>query len=224
MLLLIRLDRDHIGGTPGLVFTVDLPAPKHFLVATALRLLFGLALLTGPRCADGEEPPPLGKGSLSAEGMAGQTFNHYIHGFAETAVPTFEVSRFVGRRMELGVELHPAFWIGQPQTRGGEGRENVVAVAADLILRWYPRPVGSRITPYVEVAEGPCWSPDRVPVAGTRFNFMTQAGIGLVLRTGTTWSTVVGSRWVHISNANLGAGNPGWSFVVLLLGGRLFIP
>lgn len=165
-----------------------------------------------------------GTRTFSVTGMAGQIFSPRLHGFAETAGLGVEFGRLVGRRLELGVELLPAIWISQPRTFDGQGRENVYAVAADLILRWYPDLLGPRVLPYLEAAEGPAWSPDRMPVAGTRFNFLTQFGVGCVFRTGESWSTVLGWRFAHISNANLGEHDPGWTFSLLLVGGRLYLP
>jgi len=156
--------------------------------------------------------------------VAGQSFSPSPGGFAEAVVPNLEASRFLVARFELGVELHPVLVIRQPREPSGEGRQNVLAVAADLILRWYPLPPGARVAPYVEAAVGPCWSSEPVPARGTRVNFLVEGGAGLVLRTGARWSTVIGWRWVHLSNANLGANNPGVNFSSLLVGGRRSLP
>ncbi|MGE5345851.1 MAG: acyloxyacyl hydrolase [Acidithiobacillales bacterium] len=189
-----------------------------------VRLLLALVLLPSAVRAADDELWPLGRKSISVAFMAGQTFTHSPGGFSETVVPDLEAGRFVSARLELGIELHPLLWIGQPQTPDGTGHKDVLAVAADGILRWYPAPLGPKIAPYGEIALGLCGSPDRIPAAGTRVNFLVQAGAGLVLRTGKRWSTVVGWRWVHISNGNFGESNPGVNFSVLLLGGRLFFP
>jgi hypothetical protein len=186
-------------------------------------LLLALGLLAGRSLAQ-DAADGLGRKSLSIVGVAGQSFHTSFHGFAETAGPVVELSKFVSRRLELGLDVHPVIWISQPQGRNGEGRENVPALAVDVILRWYPGPLAARLLPYVEVADGPFYSRRRTPTEGTRLNFLTQAGAGLVWRTGERWSTVVGYRWVHISNANLGEKNPAWNFHGLLLGGRLFVP
>jgi len=183
-----------------------------------------MALVPGPVRAGDPVLVPLGKKSVSVTFMAGQTFSPSPGGFAEAVVSDLEASRFVATRLELGIELHPALWIRQPERPSGEGRQDVLAVAADLILRWYPVRLDSRIEPYFEAALGPCWSSEPVPAAGTQVNFLVQGGAGLLLRTGTRWSTVVGWRWFHLSNANLGENNPGVNFSFLLVGGRLFLP
>jgi hypothetical protein len=83
---------------------------------------------------------------------------------------------------------------------------------------------GRRVAPYAEVALGLCGAADRIPPSGTRLNSLVQAGVGIAVKTGKRWSTVVGWRWFHISNANYGEHNPGVNFSLLLVGGRLSIP
>ena len=46
-----------------------------------------------------------------------------------------EAERFVSRRLEIGLAVHPLIVISQPETRAGEGRESVEAFAADPLSR-----------------------------------------------------------------------------------------
>ncbi len=189
-----------------------------------VRFLLGFLLLSGVARGGDEESWPVGGRSFSVSFMAGQNFSPSPDGFSETAVPDLEASWTVARRLELGFELHPVLWINQLRTPDGSDRQNTIAFGGDAILRWWPVRTGRRIAPYAELALGLCGSPDRIPPSGTRLNFLVQAGAGLALRTGTRWSTVVGWRWMHISNGNYGEHNPGVNVSMLLVGGRLSSP
>ncbi len=189
-----------------------------------VRLLLAFLLLPGVARAGDEEPWPVGRRSYSLTLMAGQNFSPSPDGFSETVVPNLEASWTVARRLELGVELHPVFWINQPRTPEGTDRQDTLAFAGDAILRWYPVQTGPRVAPYAELALGLCGSPDTVPPSGTQVNFLVQAGVGVAVRTGKRWSTVVGWRWCHISNGNYGEHNPGVNFSLILVGGRIALP
>jgi Lipid A 3-O-deacylase (PagL) len=189
-----------------------------------VRVLLAFLLLPGIARAGDEDPWPVGTRSVSVSFMAGQTFSSPSDGFSETAVPNLEAGWTVSARLELGIELHPVLWINQPRTPNGTDRQNALAFAGDAILRWYPVPTGRRVAPYAEIALGLCGSPDRIPPSGTPLNFLVQAGAGMAVKTGKRWSTVVGLRWIHLSNGNYGEHNPGVNFAVLLVGGRLSLP
>lgn len=189
-----------------------------------VRLFLAFLLLPGIAWAGDEDPWPVGRRSFSVSLMAGQNFSPSPDGFSETAVPNLEASWTVAARLELGIELHPVLWINQPRTPDATDRQNTPAFGGDAILRWYPVQPGGRIAPYVELALGLCGSPDRIPPSGTPLNFLVQAGAGMAVKTGKRWSTVVGWRWMHISNGNYGEHNPGVNFSLLLVGGRLSIP
>jgi hypothetical protein len=189
-----------------------------------VRLLLAFMLLPGIARAGDEDRWPVGTRSYSLSLMAGQNFSPSPDGFSETAVPNLEVGWTVAPRLELGIELHPVFWINQPQVPDGKDRQNTLAFAGDAILRWYPVQTGRQVAPYAEIALGLCGSADRIPPSGTRANFLVQAGVGIAVRTGRRWSAVVGWRWYHISNANFGEHNPGVNFSLLLVGGRISIP
>jgi len=166
-----------------------------------VRLLLAFLLLPGLARAGDEDSWPVDKRSLSVSLTAGQNFSPSPDGFSETAVPNLEASWTVAARLELGFELHPVLWINQLRPPNGTDRQNALAFASDAILRWFPVRTGRRVAPIVELALGLCGSPDRIPPSGTPLNFLVQAGAGMAMKTGTRWSTVVGWRWMHISNA-----------------------
>jgi hypothetical protein len=176
-----------------------------------------LALLAAP--ARSEEAPSARSVAFGA--LAGQRFYPTSHGFSEFAGAFADVGMFVSRRLELGFDLQPIMLIRQPESHpGGTARETVPAAALDIVLRWFSGPslLGARW--YLEVAEGPFWSWHPVPAGGTRFNFLTQAGTGLLFPAGKGWTVLAGYRWVHISNADLGDRNPAWNYHALVLGLR----
>jgi hypothetical protein len=129
-------------------------------------------------------------------GIGGQNFLPGRHGFAEVATPTIDAGKFVSRRIEVGLDLHPWISIRQPVNDNGDGGfETVSAFAADLYGRWYPAPFTWKYRPYIEIAEGPFYAVHRVPAAGTRFNFLTQVGAGVSFRLrrlipGPSWSAI----------------------------------
>jgi hypothetical protein len=176
-----------------------------------------LALLAAP--ARSEEPS--NARSVVFGGLAGQRFYTNSHGFSEFAGAFADVGKFISRKLELGLDLHPLMVIRQPNGHPlGTGRETVPAAALDVVLRWFPGPTPLGARWYLEVADGPFWSWHRVPAGGTRFNFLTQAGTGLLFPAGKGWTVLTGYRWVHISNANLGDRNPAWNYHALVLGLR----
>jgi hypothetical protein len=188
------------------------PLPR--LWAASLPLL---ALLAAH--VQAEEPPEVR--SIAFGGLAGQDFYPRSHGFSEFGGTFVDIGMFVSRKLELGLDLQPTMLIRQPNGHPlGTGRETVPAAALDVTLRWFPgpSPLGSRW--YLEAAEGPFWSWHRVPAGGTRFNFLTQAGTGLLFPAGAGWTILAGYRWVHISNADLGDRNPSWNYHALILGLR----
>ncbi len=189
-----------------------------------VRLLLAFLLLPGVAAAADEEPWPAGTRSISVSLMVGQSFDPSPDGFSEIAVPNLEVSWPVARRLELGIELRPVFWVAQPRTPQGPDRQTVLAFGGNGILRWYPVQTGRRVAPYAELAVGGCGSPDRIPPSGTHVNFLVQAGVGVAARAGTRWTIVAGWRWLHVSNGNFGEHNPGVNFSLLIFGGRYSIP
>ncbi len=176
-----------------------------------------LALLAAP----GRSEEPLGARSVAFGGLAGQNFHPTSHGFSEFAGAFADVGKLISRKLQLGLDLHPIMLIRQPNGHPlGTGGQTVPAAALDLILRWFPGPslLGARW--YLEVADGPFWSWNRVPAGGTRFNFLTQAGTGFLFPAGRGWAVLAGYRWVHISNADLGKLNPSWNYHAPILGLR----
>ncbi len=186
----------------------------------------GLILIFFPLCAAAQEPSPFGRTTLSVTGIGGQDLASGRHGSAEMAMPTINAGKFVSRRIEVGLDLHPWIYIRQPVNDNGDGGfETVNAFAVDVYGRWYPAPFSWRYQPYVEVAEGPFYALRRVPAVGSHFNFLTQVGTGVSVPLGALdpWSVVVGYRFAHVSNAGTYRRNPGWNFYGVVLGLRKYV-
>lgn len=183
----------------------------------------GLLLAFLAAGAAAQDPSPFGHANLSFAGVGGQNFKAQRHGFAEYAMPSIEAGKFVSRRIEVGLFLHPLISIRQPRNDNGDGGfESVDAFALDAYGRWYFAPFEWRLRPFLEAAYGPFYALAPVPAAGSRFNFLLEVGGGVSVPIGPLdpWSLVLGYRFVHISNAHLYERNPGWQFYGVVLGLR----
>ena len=96
--------------------------------------------------------------------------------------------------------------------------ESVNAASLSLLARKTFARRGS-VRPYIELSSGPIYASRRVPESTSHFNFISQAGAG-VITTGRT-PLMIGIRIFHISNAGYADHNPGINFTSILLGLRL---
>lgn len=168
---------------------------------------------------------PFGQRELRVSVVAGQAFHREPgQGWGEFVSPVVQWGRFLSRRVEPLVELHPLMLVNQPRFPPDGERELVEAVALDVGIRWYFSPESWTPKLYVEVLEGAFYSLRPVPARGTSFNFLSQAGAGVRLPFGDRWQPFVQYRWVHISNAGTGHYNPDWDFHGLMIGGSLVLP
>jgi len=191
----------------------------------ARRMILLLAVLfpvTAKLPGQGLVPLDSSQRSVSVFVLAGQGFLLDGQGFSEFVSPVIAVGRPLSGRLEGQLELHPGIVIRQPTTQPPTAvRQTVWAAALEIGLRWYPMPREWKWTPYVEVINGLLGARHRVPPRGTNFNFLTQAGAGLILPLGRRWHPFVAARWFHISNGNLGRYNPAWDHWSIGAGSRL---
>ena len=177
-----------------------------------------------------EVPPELEKPhSLSVIALGGESILRTFRGspdrgHAVLAMTAIELERFWSRRIQVCAELAPLIWLKEPKTRSGKGRQTAIATAADLNLRYFPGRSEWKAQPYVELGAGPSYASRRVPSVGTRWNALTQGGVGLTLLLRSGRALVAGFQWVHFSNAGFGKANPGWNFGNLLVGWRASFP
>jgi lipid A 3-O-deacylase len=111
---------------------------------------------------------------------------------------------WVRGNFEYAVEFMPVFLVFQ---RG----QTVYGGSFSPVIGKWNLTGNSRITPYMLLSGGGIVSASNVPPGKTsRVNFMPGGSIGVHIftRRSHTRALTLETRWVHISNANLGAENP----------------
>jgi lipid A 3-O-deacylase PagL len=176
------------------------------------RLAFAAILLVAASAAAQEQ--------LTIFASGGKSMNSY-HGQADVQSFNLEWSRRQWRQTDVGIALASEF-VWQPNSWSGgrdhSAKEKVRAGATSIMIRhyWQTHPVL-----YAELSSGPMWAQKQVPAATSRFNFLSQGGVGAII--GSNWRTpvMIGIRFAHLSNAGLVHPNPGVNFSALVLGLQL---
>jgi hypothetical protein len=146
------------------------------------------------------------------------------HGQADLEVMTFEFARPLSDRTDLAFAVapvnlwQPRSWFGDQY---GDGNENVRALSASLLLRRRFNSDSRHAQWYLEGGTGPMWAERRVPASTSRFNFITQAGAGVILWPKNRISVIAGYRFHHISNGGYSPRNPGLNVSALVMGLQL---
>ncbi len=139
------------------------------------------------------------------------------HGRAILQSLNLEVTRPFGRT-DGGVIIG-SHRIEQPKrffAVNGEPDDRVNGISFSLLVR-RQFATDRAIQPYAELSSGPMWTERRVPAATSRFNFLTQAGAGVVL-VHAPFPLFVGVRLAHMSNAGVADHNPGWNTLSVTMG------
>jgi len=141
------------------------------------------------------------------------------HGQVDLQSLNFELSQPTKYGIDLGTVFAPThmtqpadFFDTLHQT------ESVNAASLSLLARKMFRERGA-VQPYVELSSGPIFASKRVPESTSHFNFISQAGAGVITTGHTPW--MFGLRFGHISNAGYAERNPGINFTAILVGLRL---
>lgn len=95
------------------------------------------------------------------------------------------------------------------------------AAGADLnvLFRWhFWHDEAHRISVYGDAGVGFALFSEEVPPGGTNFNFAPQIGAGASFELQEGTRLLVGVRWLHLSNARLGADNDGIDTVLVYAG------
>lgn len=71
-----------------------------------------------------------------------------------------------------------------------------------VLLRWTAFRVGETSV-FVEASGGASYASDEVPNRGTRFNLVSQTGVGIARPLSSRIAVVGGLRWLHLSNNSL---------------------
>lgn len=142
------------------------------------------------------------------------------HGQADVQALHLELGHAVSPRTTVAFVLTP-MQIWQPRSWFGDqyhdGHESVRALGASLLFRRTFRPQAS-LQWYAEGSTGPMVAEKRVPASTSRFNFSTEAGLGIVLHAGRRFPIVAGYRFTHISNGGYSPRNPGLNVSSILFG------
>lgn len=143
-----------------------------------------------------------------------------LRGQADTQAVQVELTRFLGPRTELGLALG-ASHIWQPRSWFGdlyrEGHEKALAGSLTAIGRLSLRET-ARARLYGEFGFGPMLATRKIPAATSRFNFATEAGVGIEIQTRSRAALIASYRFSHISNGGRTSRNPGWNVSSLHLG------
>ena len=154
-------------------------------------------------------------------GMGGKSMTNW-HGQADLQALHIELAHTVSPRTTLAVVVspmsvyQPRSWFGDLY---GDGSESVPAVSTSALIRRTFR-VDARTPWYVEGSFGPMWAQKRIPAATSHFNFISTAGVGLVLNPRGRNPVMLGYRFMHISNAGIEPRNPGLNVSAIVVGLR----
>ncbi|HYK00845.1 MAG TPA: acyloxyacyl hydrolase [Thermoanaerobaculia bacterium] len=158
--------------------------------------------------------------TISVYGMAGQSPETW-HGQADLQAINIELAYALSPRTDLAFVFspmsfdQPRSWFGD---EFGDGNERVRALAGSLLLRRTFNRDSSRVHLYGELGTGPMWAEKAVPASTSRFNFVSHAGLGMVLMPRSRFPLIAGYRFQHVSNGGYGPRNPGLNFSSLILG------
>ena len=185
---------------------------RSFLVAVFALFAGSFALSTSAQTFD----------DLRVVAIGGKSITNW-HGQADLQLLQLELGHALSARTTVAIVAgaanvwQPRSWFGN-QYR--DGNESVHALTASLLLRHAFRAEG-RVRPYIEAASGPFFSEKRVPASTSRFNFMSQAGAGLVFNGGGRMPLLIGYRFLHISNGGYAPRNPGLNVSAVVIGVQL---
>ena len=111
----------------------------------------------------------------------------------------------------------PRSWFGDQY---GDGHEAVRALSASLLIRRSFR-AEARMQPYLEFSTGPMFAEKKVPASTSRFNFVSQGGVGLLFNGQGRYPFFAGYRFMHISNGGYSPRNPGLNVGAIVAGVQL---
>jgi hypothetical protein len=145
------------------------------------------------------------------------------HGQADVHLLQIELGRALSPRTSVAIAAgpvnlwQPRSWFGYDY---GNGNEQVRGISASLLIRRRFR-IESRVQPYVEGSIGPMYAEKQVPASTSRFNFITEAGGGIVLNATGRFPVLAGYRFMHISNGGYSPRNPGINVSAAVIGVQL---
>lgn len=162
---------------------------------------------------------PLSAQQFTIFASGGKSMTSY-HGQSDVQSFNLEWARRRWKQTDAGIVLgsefvwQPVSWYGG---RDHSPKEKVRALNAALVLRHH---LQSHPAVYAELSSGPMWSEKQVPAATSRFNFLSQGGLGYIVRSHSSMPVMIGIRFAHISNAGIAHHNPGINFTAIVMGVR----
>lgn len=159
-------------------------------------------------------------GQISVYATGGKSVTTW-HGQMDLQALNVELARPLSPRTDVGFVVAPMnLW--QPRSWFGnqfqDGNEPVRAVSAALLVRRKFWQDARYAHAFVEGATGPMYATKAIPASTSRFNFVTQAGAGLVILPKSRMPVLVGYRFLHISNGGYSPRNPGMNVSAVTLG------
>lgn len=143
------------------------------------------------------------------------------HGQADFQALNLEIGRALSPRTEVAFVAsalslwQPRSWFGD---QFGDGNETVHAIGAAVLVRRRMNTDSPRLHFYAEAVAGPTWAEKAIPASTSRFNFSTEAGVGVVLMPRARYPLMVGYRFAHLSNGGYSPRNPGFNISSIVAG------
>jgi hypothetical protein len=150
-------------------------------------------VLMASSLAHAQERDPFQKGTVGVEiGFAPMAEIWNLNDRREEVIEgTASFWGSVTDRVALGIEFHHAFVLQHTPGAFVQGLSPLVRwkVTRRPLWNWY-----------VETGPGVSWSDLRTPPRGTKFNYLFQAGTGVMRRVGRSSHVMVAYRFLHLSN------------------------
>lgn len=152
---------------------------------------------------------------ISVSAIGGKSVTTW-HGQMGIAALNIELARSLSPRTDIAFVLSPTT-VHQPRSwfgnEFGDGDETIRALAGSLLVRHT-----FHTHFYAEGAAGPMWAEKQVPASTSRFNFVSQAGAGILLMPRSAVPVMIGYRFLHISNGGYAPRNPGVNVSSVVIG------
>jgi hypothetical protein len=153
--------------------------------------------------------------------FAGKSMTGRI-GQADIEAINYEMGHAISPRTEFGSVL-ALMNIRQLKSGYGDqygpGSRDVPAISSSLFVRRHFGNESGRFRPFVELSSGPLYSRYRVPAGTSRFNFISQGGVGVTFHPNRRYGIIAGWRFGHISNGGIEPDkNPGYNINVVVIG------
>ena len=158
-----------------------------------LRTILGAALLLAALPAAAQERDPFQRGSVGLEvGVSPMLEVWNINEEHEEVIEgTAAFWGAIASRVAVGIEFHNAWILQEAPGAFVQGISPLVRVKLTNRPTW---------NWYAETGPGVSWSDLETPIRGTKFNYLFQAGTGVMRRMGGSSRLLIAYRFFHLSN------------------------